>query len=234
MKNGTVSVGKLRPGVLPKPSVPAKQSKWIPGESLLGLVARGDIEFLEGRGLRIRKDLPREVWREGFMGFMGWEKGLQFYLGDMLIHAEHNYGEKYVWAMQECMRAESTLKGMVWVCSHIPPERRVALSYGHHKLVARLPEAEQTEWLQKALAGDWSVQDLTEAIRTSSKSRNEDDEEVSRGRPFMWEDSVFEFIRVVNRKIAPVAQNLDPESRHKLKGHLTDLRNRLDQVCRTL
>src|SRR5258708_6611106 len=50
--------------------------------------------------LIISEDLPREVWRVVFDQFVRVERGVQFWLGDLLVFAGTHYGRTYVRAVK--------------------------------------------------------------------------------------------------------------------------------------
>lgn len=199
------------------------------------LMAGRDIELLGLRGLRISPGLPREDWRAGFRELMSLEDGINFFIGDMLLHSERHYGDKYTWALQECMLKEQTLTNIVSVCRRIPPERRLGgkVSFSHHEAVASLKPEDQDKWLREAQEKGLTVTDLRTALRTSgAKPRGNLPPPVG----FVYEAGLTEFTRYLNKELLPMVQGrtLEPAARPKLKASLTGIIKRLDQICDSL
>lgn len=85
-----------------------------------------------------------------------------WWLGDWSLYGEQAYGEE---AEQGLDRLGHTWRIHAWVAKKIPPERRrLALSWSHHREVARLVELEADLLLDAAEREQWSVQRLREAI----------------------------------------------------------------------
>jgi hypothetical protein len=54
----------------------------------------------------------------------------------------------------------ATVKDYAYVARHVPPSVRVpTLAFGHHKLIAGLPEVQQREWLSEMQLGKLSVRE---------------------------------------------------------------------------
>lgn len=80
------------------------------------------------------------------------EKACKFVLGDLINSASKHYGEKYAkWAEVTGFEIQS-LRDIASTCSRVSMEhRRVStLTFIHHREVAKLPPAEQKNWLEKA------------------------------------------------------------------------------------
>jgi hypothetical protein len=88
-------------------------------------------------------------------------ESLRFWIGDLLVYAERNYGEK-IWQMVDEGRFSfKSISDMMWVSKAVPPNvRRRELSWSHHREVAKLDAGKQEECLKKAVDGKLSVRDL--------------------------------------------------------------------------
>lgn len=118
----------------------------------------------------------------------GWGAMLQqimvshkWWLGDWLNQGECRYGETYTQALRflpedkRDQRAIEQLKQAKWVAraysdllpdgTVVPARRRPELSFSHHRAAAHLSPAEQIEWLQRAIANDWTSDELARQIK---------------------------------------------------------------------
>jgi hypothetical protein len=97
----------------------------------------------------------------------------QFWIGDLLLHAERVHGETYAQIASATGLAEQTLLNRVSVCKNVPPERRIAgLSFSAHAEVAPMGAREQSAWLGRAAKGGWSRAEL----RARIKAKHQEDE----------------------------------------------------------
>lgn len=89
-----------------------------------------------------------------------------WYIGDALNQGEQLFGEDVAQAAETLGFNPHTLVNYRWVCSRIPPVRRVAgLSFGAHDAVASLGPREQRKWLKAALDNSWNRERLRGALR---------------------------------------------------------------------
>ncbi len=92
-----------------------------------------------------------------------------WYLGDWLVEGEERFGEKMAQAADVTGLSPSTLVNYRWVCSRVPPVRRVeALSFGCHDAVAALGPRDQRSWLGKASREGWNRERLRAALRDAA------------------------------------------------------------------
>jgi len=90
---------------------------------------------------------------------------LRFWLGDLLIYAERNFGEMYSQLLDESDFAYQSLKDMMWVASKIAPVvRRNDTTWSHHREVAKFDITKQREWLARAVEENMTVTQLKDAI----------------------------------------------------------------------
>jgi hypothetical protein len=87
-------------------------------------------------------------------------------LGDWLMFGERTFGHRYRAALEVTNLDYQTLRNYAWVAGRFaPPRRRAGLSFQHHAEVAAMPEVEQDIWLQRAINGCWSRNELRRRIK---------------------------------------------------------------------
>ena len=87
-------------------------------------------------------------------------------LGDWLLFGERTFGHRYRAALEVTNLDYQTLRNYAWVAGRFT--RRAAareLSFQHHAEVAAMPEVEQDIWLQRAVNGCWSRNELRRRIK---------------------------------------------------------------------
>lgn len=87
-------------------------------------------------------------------------------IGDWLNEGERQWGETYRWASEITGLAQSTLHAYASVARRFNSSiRQKDLSFGHHALVAAIPQEAASEWLELAEHEQWSVRELHLALR---------------------------------------------------------------------
>lgn len=120
---------------------------------------------LTGVGLTGGENATLDDWQTLGRVLRKLENGLQWLIGDWIIKADLEWGSTYACAEELGFDAE-TLRGYVYVCRNVKLWVRTHnLSFGHHKLVAAMPEDVQREWLKRADDGQWSISQLREAMK---------------------------------------------------------------------
>jgi hypothetical protein len=95
-------------------------------------------------------------------------------LGDWLLFGERSFGHRYRAALEVTNLDYQTLRNYAWVANSFAPSRRRAeLSFQHHAEVAALAEVEQDVWLQRAIAGCWSRNELRRRIKRHREGLSE-------------------------------------------------------------
>jgi hypothetical protein len=80
------------------------------------------------------------------------------------------YGLKYEAAAAATGLENGTLRTCLWVYKAVNlSRRRDKLSWSHHREVAHLDPKAQGEWLDRAIANEWSKSDLRQALRRANK-----------------------------------------------------------------
>ena len=106
---------------------------------------------LSPTGWQPPEDLTIEQWLEIGHTLRWLQTGVQFWIGDHLRVGKERFGERYTQALDETEYSYQALNDMVWVAEHVDfSRRRENLSWSHHREVAALPPAQQTEMLDKA------------------------------------------------------------------------------------
>ncbi len=87
------------------------------------------------------------------------------WLGDWLNYGERAYGETYTDALLFTDHSLESLKQYKWVMGSVAPgARRPGLTFTHYRIVAKLPPAEQSQWLDAAIQFGLRTKELAEAI----------------------------------------------------------------------
>ena len=95
-------------------------------------------------------------------------------LGDWLLFGERTFGHRYRAALEVTNLDYQTLRNYAWVAgSFAPPRRRGELSFQHHAEVAAMAEVEQDIWLQRAINGCWSRNELRRRIKRHREGLSE-------------------------------------------------------------
>lgn len=80
------------------------------------------------------------------------EQAHQYWIGDILIHAQARFDEAYAQLIPE--GREDAYKQYMWTCSRVPAETRKLLpSYSHARAIASLPPDDQISVIQTLPAG---------------------------------------------------------------------------------
>ncbi len=88
-------------------------------------------------------------------------------IGDWLAYGYERWKkeDKYAQARALTNRSYGGLRNLGWVARKVPRHRRrEGLAWSHHRLVAKLEEAEQEVWLDRAEGEGWSVDLLESAL----------------------------------------------------------------------
>jgi hypothetical protein len=120
-------------------------------------------------GLTIPDGVEYETVERMFCGIKQINDSTGWWIGDMLVYSQRNYGEKYSQLLDAGDWAYSTLAAFHWTASNVAPHiRRKELSFSHHKEVAKLEEAEQAKYLELAVRDNLSVAQLRKVIKGGS------------------------------------------------------------------
>ena len=130
-----------------------------------GTLTYGDIQ-LTRIGIKFIEDLDLERWERLATMIGAANESMAWWIGDLFAYGERaGYGEAKEIAARYGYEP-STVYNFAWVARSVEFSlRREVLSFGHHKLVARMKPDEQRYCLIEADAGDWSVARLRAEIR---------------------------------------------------------------------
>ena len=93
-----------------------------------------------------------------------------FWMGDLLIFAERNFGEMYSQLVDASDYDEKSLVDMMRVCTGISPAvRRDELSYSHHREVTTLNMEQQKKLLDIAVTQKLTVRQLRDLVQNKEK-----------------------------------------------------------------
>ena len=126
----------------------------------LALPSHSNIQ-ISPTGLDVLAPLTFEEWSQVASSLGNAARGIAFVIGDWLVYGEANFRkgpaasrvatDAYDAAIQTTGLDRSTLHNYAYVARRVARNRRNdALAWEHHKVVAKLPAAEQRRWLALA------------------------------------------------------------------------------------
>ena len=131
-------------------------------------------------GMQISSELSFEEWCELATSIGQAARSIGFIIGDWLVYGQSLFGTEgfaekrvdaasYQLAINATGLDLSTLQNYAYVSRNIPFSLRTErLSWEHHRLVAKLPEVEQQEWIDACLAEEDAGQRMsTRRLRKS-------------------------------------------------------------------
>ena len=129
----------------------------------VSLALPGDVA-LSANALTIAQPLDYESWERCGAVLSRMHGATQWWIGDWLNFGEHAYGERYAQAVDE--KQAALWAHFSWVARSVSPcLRKQLLSYHHHEVIAKLEPADQAQWLDKAIAEQWTVREFRAALR---------------------------------------------------------------------
>jgi hypothetical protein len=126
-------------------------------------------------GLRLPGRLTFDQWCE-----VGRRVGIRanastWWLGDWLLYGERSYGSRYAHAAKVTGLDQQTLRNHATVARRFrSSRRREELSFEHHAEVCLLADGEQETWLDRAVAGGWSRNELRRRLRAARGPSDDD------------------------------------------------------------
>ena len=131
-------------------------------------------------GMQISSELSFEEWSELATSIGQAARSIGFIIGDWLVYGQSLFGTEgfaekrvdaasYQLAINATGLDLSTLQNYAYVSRNIPFSLRTErLSWEHHRIVAKLPEVEQQEWIDACLAEEDAGQRMsTRRLRKS-------------------------------------------------------------------
>lgn len=114
-----------------------------------------------------------EEWRELGDLLFGFEKSIQWLIGDWLNIGEKQYGQTYDALADSTGYKIKSLYEYAYVARQVEISIRMeTLSFGHHGLVAGMKADQQRKWLMLADSNGWSVAKLREEINGGKKTES--------------------------------------------------------------
>jgi hypothetical protein len=95
-----------------------------------------------------------------------------YWWGDLLRYAttREDYAEAMTQALEATGWTKDTAHNVTSMCNRVNERtRELSPSPGHSEAVAALDEAAQVKWLKRTRDGQWTVKDLRQAIKRSTK-----------------------------------------------------------------
>lgn len=158
-----------------------------------------------------------------------------FWLGDFLCAVEERKGENYAKAYTLTDYAPGTLWVAKSVCKKLPPEKRVNLSYSHHKesLVEAHGDPELAlQYLKQAEAKNQSVSQMRKEIRLSLASTATDENKDT----ILQQDSEFLAVMDAFVTLRRFLENTTSKTFHVKRGYvlaeIEELNTLAQKVCK--
>lgn len=139
-----------------------------------GLVRDGDMLYfgsfeLSDVGILSDRGATVEEWTELVRILASVSQSAQWIIGDLLVYGERTWKKTYQDVMAITNLEYATLRTYAHVARKVDLSIRInKLSFAHHQLVTSRQSKEQREWLEKALANNWSISQLRDAIKGRS------------------------------------------------------------------
>lgn len=200
------------PSLTPEQAIVAKQN---------GVVEIGPFR-MTSTGLEIDGEITEEQWLTFFQAINRITQSLQWIIGDWMVYGEMRLGKTYKQVADEIGVAARTLEDYAYVARKVPYSVRTEyLSFGHHKLVASMPEPQQQAWLQHAQKNDLSVSVLRRELNELPPPPS--------GDPTGYKN-FSKKARTVSKKIAAVGQGkrLSKSERQEVLGYIETMRQWLN------
>jgi len=117
-------------------------------------------------GLVVFGEPKADVWAAYVDALLRLTEGILWVVGDALIWGETHCPEAYEEMVQSGRYEPHTLSNARWVASRVRPEqRRPELPWSAHEAVAALDPPEQDCILAEAVQGEWTRDQVREAVR---------------------------------------------------------------------
>jgi hypothetical protein len=131
-------------------------------------------------GLQFTGELTLDEWKSIAPALGQAARSVSFVIGDWLVYGDGLFGtdgppskrvnsQLYEYASQHTGIDIATLQNFAYVSRNVPyPLRTEQLSWEHHRLIAKLPEAEQSGWIESCISENRSGQRMsTRRLRKS-------------------------------------------------------------------
>lgn len=200
------------PSLTPEQAIVAKQN---------GVVEIGPFR-MTSTGLEIDGEITDDQWKTFFTAVQRIVSSMQWIIGDWMVYGELRLNKTYDQVAEVTGMAAATLKDYAYVARNVPMSVRTdALSFGHHKLLASLPEPQQAAWLDHAQKHEMSVSALRRELNELPPPPS--------GDPTGYKN-FSKKARTVSKKIAAVGQGkrLSKSERQEVLGYIETMRQWLN------
>lgn len=124
-------------------------------------------------GMDIPEDVTDDELNDVGEFILGLNQSISWVIGDWAAKANALWKVSYKQIADVFGYQEDTIKTYASLCRAIPRLiRNQRLEFGHHRLVAKLPEGEQRRWLERAALGDdgksWTVPEMRRVMGIDS------------------------------------------------------------------
>lgn len=128
-------------------------------------------------GITLPPGLHFNEWAEMFKDALFVVRGSRWWIGDLLVYGEENYGELYASVVEAGIYTRRTLAKHIALAKAYPlDERWEELSLSHHEVVMdRHPKLRYT-WLGLAVSNNWTVLELTEYVKGQDEPEGDDEQ----------------------------------------------------------
>lgn len=121
---------------------------------------------LHRTGLVVRSMPPLDAWIEAGKSLRELDAAVHWWIGDWLNFGQKAYGVTYEEAIQQTGFAYQTLADDKWIASRVGFSlRKENLTWGHHRIVASLPAAQQERLLNLAEEKQLTIDQLRAEVK---------------------------------------------------------------------
>jgi hypothetical protein len=104
-------------------------------------------------------------WKTFFTLVSQIKRSLQWMIGDWVTYGRDALDWSYDDIAEYTGYKANAIKQYAYVARNVSASIRIdALTFGHHQVLAHLPQSLQSEWLDKAAKNRWSIRVLREAV----------------------------------------------------------------------
>jgi hypothetical protein len=106
----------------------------------------------DAQGMHVEGNPTLEEWGAGMQALQTMERGIQFFVGDMINWGQERFGEHAAQWVDARDWKEETVRAYTWVAKKVAPEDRMldaGVPFAHHMAVATLPPREQRRQLKR-------------------------------------------------------------------------------------
>ena len=114
-------------------------------------------------GIEFPVGVTYEQWADVAARLQREHKGALWRLGDVFLIGEERFGELYAQAVENY--SAETIQMAMRVCRAFPIQRRRSCGFSFHQSCVSLPPEDQDELLNQATAGDWTREEMRQAVR---------------------------------------------------------------------